>query len=384
MMEDVTRDLDLDLFIDDLRTLVGYRTVVCRNPDAFARARDWIRQFLADADAEFLDFDVDGMTSTIIRPRGSPRPALIGDAHLEVMPAADPMFELRRDGTRLYGRGTADMKTALLTLLYVMRELLTGDDHRDLWLVITEDEEVGSRRGAQCIVDHLVERDLMPPVAFVPDGGYDLAYVEREKGTAVIRAVAGGDGGHASRPWKVTDPIATMLAFVRDCLDLFPVPPDATTWRSSITPTMITAGTTTNQIPDECRAVLDLRYTEDHSPSDVRARINDLADSNGVTVRFAKLDPAAHYPSEAPIAAAYLDVLRDVVDGEPVIEHSAGASNGRFYAAHGTRVLMTGPRADGAHSRLEWVDASSLPVYHELVHRTVELVSDRVRSGSAP
>ena len=153
------------------------------------------------------------------------------------------------------------MKTALLMLLQVMRDLLSTDDHRDVWLVITEDEEIGSRRGAQTIVEHLVDRNLMPPVAFVPDGGYDFAYVEREKGTGVSRAVTRGDGGHASRPGKVANPIRAMLAFTRDCLDAFPDPPDAATWRSSIAPTMITVGSTTNQIADECRAVFDLRYT---------------------------------------------------------------------------------------------------------------------------
>lgn len=92
---------------------------------------------------------------------------------------------------------------------------------------------------------------------------------------------------------------------------------------------------------------------------------------------------ATYYPRDARVAVAYLDILRKVIDREPVIEHSAGASNGRFYAAHGTHVLMTGPRCGGAHSRTEWVDTSSLPAYHDLVHRTVELVSDRARSASA-
>lgn len=379
---DMIGELDLDRFTDDLATLVGYQTVVCRNDGEFARARDWIRQYLAGTDAEFVDFDVDGLTSTIIRPASSAKPTLIGDAHLEVVPGAEPMFALRRDGTRLYGRGAADMKTALLMLLRVMRDLLTSDDHYDLWLVITEDEEVGSQRGARCVVEHLVDRDLLPPVAFVPDGGHDFSYVEREKGIAVIRAVACGDGGHASRPWLAANPIDTMAAFARACSQVFPDPRDERDWRPTFVPTAITAGGASNQIPTECRAVFDLRYTENFTPTDIRARVNDIADTHGVAVQFSKLDAAARYPSDAPIARDYLDLLEDVSGRCPPILHSAGASNGRFYAAHGSHVLMTNARAGGAHSRLEWVDESSLPAYYELVHRTVRLVANRVRSGA--
>lgn len=375
-------DLDLDRFVDDLRTLVGFRTVVCRNPDAFARARDWIRQYLADTDAEFVDFDVEGMTSTIIRPRGSTRPTMIGDAHLEVVPAAEQMFELEREGDLLYGRGAADMKTALLMLLRVMRDLLTSDDHRDLWLVITEDEEVGSQRGAACIVDYLAQRDLLPPVAFVPDGGHDFAYVEREKGIATIHAVACGDTAHASRPWLAVNPIETMMAFAHACRQAYPDPTDEADWRSTFVPTGISAGGPTNQIPAECRAVFDMRFTGDDSPTEFRARIDGIADEHGVAVRYSKLDAAANYPRDAPIAREYLHMLQQVTGAEPTILHSAGASNGRFYASQGVHVLMTNARAGGAHSRREWVDASSLPVYHEVVHRTVALVADRVRAGA--
>lgn len=375
-------ELDLDRFIDDLRTLVGYRTIVEQNPEAFSRAREWIRQYLADVDAEFVDFDVDGMTSTIIRPRGSTRPTMIGDAHLEVVPAADQLFEVERDGDRLYGRGTADMKTALLMLLRVMADLLASDDHRDLWLVITEDEEIGSQRGAACVVDYLAERDLLPPVAFVPDGGHDFAYVEREKGIATIRAVARGDGGHASRPWLVTNPVETVLAFAGNCKEAFPDPRDEADWRSTVVPTRISAGGATNQIPTECRAVFDVRFTGEHTPADLRTRIDEIADRHGIAVQYSKLDVAANYPSDAPIAREYLTMLTEVTGREPSILHSAGASNGRFYAARGVHVLMTNARAGGAHGRREWVDTSSLPTYHEVVHRTVALVADRVRDGA--
>lgn len=375
-------DLDLDRFVDDLSTLIGIRTAVGGDPDEFGRARDWIRQYLADTDAEFLQFDVDGRTSTIIRPRGSVRPTMVADTHLEVVWAADQLFTARRDGDRLYGRGAADMKTALLVVLHVLRQVLHSDDHRDLWVVVTEDEEEGSQRGAAVVVEHLARHDCIPPVAFVPDGGHDFAYVEREKGSAILRVTATGDGGHASRPWLSTNPITAVLHFADALARSYPDPRGEDDWRPSAVPTLIEGGHTSNQLPTTCRATFDLRYTEQDTVDAVRRRVEDLADRHGVTAQFPKLDAAATYPADAPIARAYRDLIREITGRRPRIVHSAGASNGRFYAAHGTHVLMTNATAGGAHSRSEWVDVTSIPAYHELVLRTVDLVADRVRAGA--
>ncbi len=87
---------DTDAFIDDLATLVGFRTEVCRNRGEFERTNRWIREFLAGLPMEYVEFECHGLTSTIIKPADSPRPRMIGDGHIEVVPAADHLFELRR------------------------------------------------------------------------------------------------------------------------------------------------------------------------------------------------------------------------------------------------------------------------------------------------
>lgn len=380
--------LDMEEFVEDLRTLVGFRTVVCRNPDEFARADEWVRHFLADTDAELIEYDCHGLTTSVIRPPGSTRPTLIGDGHIEVVPGAEPQFTLRLDGSRAYGRGTADMKTAVLVMLYVMRDLLRGDDHHDLWLVLSEDEEVGSQAGAAVVVDDLVRRGLLPSVAFIPDGGHDFAYVEKEKGIAAFHVVASGPGGHASRPWLAENPVETVMAFARDLAERFPHPDGEDDWRPSAQLTVIHSGDAAsdragggheqvNQVPQQCRAGFDVRFTEDFTPDDIRGIIGELAAGHGLRAAFDKCDPAATYPRDAPIGAAYLDLLRDVTDREPAILHSAGASNGRLYDVHGTHVLMSNATAGGAHSRREWVDLDSVPAFHDLVHRTVRMVDER-------
>ena len=172
---------DEPAFLEDLATLVGFRTVVCSNRAEFVRSSRWIRDFFDPALTEFIDFDCHGLTTTIVKHLGSKRPGMIGAGHIEVVPGSDDQHALRREGDRLYGRGVADMKTQVLAMMHTLRRMIAEGDHRNFWLVLSQDEEVGSEAGATVVVDHLVAKDLLPPVVFAPDGGPDFAYVEKEK-----------------------------------------------------------------------------------------------------------------------------------------------------------------------------------------------------------
>ena len=365
---------ELDEFIGDLRDLVSFRTVVCENPGEFRKANEWIRTFFAGSGVEFIEFRTGQLTSTIIKPTDSVRPSMIGDGHIEVVPASPGQFTLRRRGGKLWGRGTADMKTQVLAMMHVMRSLVAAGQHHDFWLVLTEDEEVGSQGGAVVVIDHLVGEGLLPPVVFAPDGGPNFGYVEKEKGIATFTVTSKGVAAHASRPYLATNPIDAMFDLAGVLKDAFPDPVDESDWRPSIAMTGIGAGTASNRIPAECRAVFDLRFTEEESPRTVRDTIESLVGRFDASVSFEKVEPTAYYPKEAPAARRFLRLLEDVSGTPPPIIHSAGASNGRHYAAAGdVHVLMSNPMACGAHGEAEWVSEDSLLPYIDLVHRTATI-----------
>lgn len=365
---------DLEEFIDDLTSLVGFRTEVCRNPGEFAKAGEWIKQFLDGAPLDFIEFDCHGVASTIIKPPNSLRPRIIGDGHIEVVPAPDHLFALRRADGYLHGRGVADMKTQVLAMLYALRALANSDDHRDFWMVLSEDEEVGSRAGAAVVVDYLVKQDLLPPVVFAPDGGPNFGYVEKEKGIATFTVTATGVAAHASRPYLAENAIDNLYAIARALGERFPAPADEQDWRPSVVMTQVTAGDASNRIPDSATGVFDLRFTEEMTPEEITTAVAKIVTKAGGAVDFAKADPAAYYPKEAPVARRFIELLLQEGEGPPDIIHSAGASNGRIYAAAGdVHVLMSNPRACGAHGEDEWVAIDSLEPYCRLVHATASM-----------
>lgn len=365
---------DLVKFIDDLRTLVGFKTIVCHNRGEFLKANEWIRGCFDGYPVEFVEFECHGLTSMIIKPRDSRQPRMIGDGHIEVVAASDEQFTLRADGDRLWGRGTADMKTQVLAMVYVLRRLLSEGDHHDFWLVLTEDEEVGSEAGVVVVIDHLRGNGLLPPVVFAPDGGPNFGYVEKEKGIATVEVATHGTAAHASRPYLAVNAIERMCDLNDALQELFPAPSDEEDWRPSVAITRIDAGTAPNRIPDVCSATFNLRLTEADDPTEIEATVARLADRHSATVESMSTSAAAYYPKEAPVAQVYLQILEQIVGHRPRIIHSAGASNGRHYAAAGdVHVLMSNPMACGAHGESEWVAVDSLMPYLDLVYRTATM-----------
>lgn len=105
----------------------------------------------------------------VFRLRGhAPGPTLILTGHTDTKPAGesanwstDPLTPTVRGG-RLYGLGSTDMKGAVAAMLFAFAALLPDADSLpgELLLVLTADEESGSRFGAHYLSDeHLLRAD---------------------------------------------------------------------------------------------------------------------------------------------------------------------------------------------------------------------------------
>lgn len=364
--------LNRDQFLADLRTFTGFKTIVHQNLPEFEKAFAWIRGFFDPDKTEFIQLKYSGCTSLIIKPRASARPTLLGDGHIEVVPGEDHLFRLREEDGLLYGRGVADMKTQCLMMIYVLRELIAEGNHNNFWLLFSEDEEVGSTYGVRKVVDYLSQNDLWPQAVFAPDGGPDFAYVEKEKGIMSFTAVVEGVASHASRPFLGQNAIEKMIDFYHALQQRFPNPRNEADWVISLSMTRISAGEAFNKIPDRCTAGFDVRFTERDDAADIVAQIEAIGRPFGATITVREADAATYYPKESPIARRYIEILGRVSGKEPVIMHSNGASNGRFYVAQdeNIHVLMSNPTVVGSHADSECLVAASLEPYYHLVRET--------------
>ena len=366
---------DREQFLSDLDTFVCFKTCVLQNRPEFDEARAWIKSFFDPERTEFIELTYNGFTNLIVKPKESAKPRVLGDGHIEVVPAENELFELRFVDGKVYGRGVADMKTQCLAMMWVLRDLIEEGSHNDFWLLFSEDEEIGSSNGTQRVVDYLDDRDWLPDVVFVPDGGPDFAYVEKEKGMIKFSAVTPGKAAHGSRPFLGVNAIERMFAFYGQLQARFPNPTSEDDWRPSLSMSKIVAGEAFNKIPDRCQAGFDLRYTEEYTAEAIVSAIKVIAAPFQAEIQIHEIGAATYYPKERPIARKYIDILRRVSGKEPQILHSNGASNGRFYVAKkpGIQVLMSNPTVVGSHAVIECVLEASLEPYYQLVRETALL-----------
>ncbi|NHI83658.1 MAG: M20/M25/M40 family metallo-hydrolase [Candidatus Thorarchaeota archaeon] len=95
-------------------------------------------------------------------------------AHFDVVPVGDKWksdpFRLKVEGDRMYGRGAADDKGAVLTLFLLAEMLQSADPGCCVMIAATGDEEIGGSRGAGFLVEHLRKQGLYPDYLVVCDG----------------------------------------------------------------------------------------------------------------------------------------------------------------------------------------------------------------------
>jgi acetylornithine deacetylase len=142
--------------------------------------------------------------ATVVGRLGPGRGGMAYFAHSDVVPAADwarthGPFEPTIDGTRLYGRGTCDMKGSLACMLAAVERFPRERLRQPVYVTVTADEEVGMLGADQVAAESRLFREMV-------DGGsrgiigeptlLDVVYAH--KGGTVIRIVSKGHAAHSS------------------------------------------------------------------------------------------------------------------------------------------------------------------------------------------
>ena len=148
------------------------------------------------------------------------KPILIS-THYDVVPgesdwSRDPWAGEIADGY-VWGRGAIDMKSGVITLLEALDMLVEEDfqPQRDIYVTITQDEEIGGKGGAQAVAAFMQDNNI--EIDWTLDEGsfvlrdiigaveIDLAIInEAEIGFMTLRITASANGGHSSMPQAAT------------------------------------------------------------------------------------------------------------------------------------------------------------------------------------
>ncbi|HEV7247359.1 MAG TPA: acetylornithine deacetylase [Shinella sp.] len=169
---------DVIAFISDYLSAKGARVERLRSPDQ-EKENLWVT-FGDDADSG----------------------GLVLSGHIDVVPVTGqtwtkPPFSLTRDETRVYGRGTTDMKGFLACAMAASDLFQQGKLRRPVHIAVTFDEEVGCQ-GARELVDFLERRNIRPAAIIVGEPT-SMAVVDRHKGSVGFTTEIVGTPAHSSQ-----------------------------------------------------------------------------------------------------------------------------------------------------------------------------------------
>ena len=303
---------------------------------------------------------------------GSKNPKIVLLAHLDtVWPKGSYLPTWSVAGDIAKGPGVFDMKAGFLQAIYAVKEIPGADSK--VAIIATTDEELGSQSSKA-----LIERvSKSASAVLVLEASLNGKVKTGRKGTSMYQIALHGRASHAGlEPEKginATTEIATIVIEVAKLAN----PEFGTT----VVPTVMHAGTTTNTVPALATLDIDIRSFSAAELIRVDTAIRKLAAANPE----AKLEVTGGInrpPLETSATLELYEILEKVaseIGMEPVGHASVGgASDGNFASAAGARVLDgLGAVGDGAHAPHEQILLSSIPSRVKLLTAFIkELIRD--------
>jgi succinyl-diaminopimelate desuccinylase len=280
--------------------------------------------------------------------------------HLDTVPVAGNLPS-RRDGDRLHGCGTSDMKSGDAVLLHLAATL--PDPAYDLTFVLYDNEEVeASRNGLKRLVERhrqWLEADLA--VLMEPTDGQVEAGCQ---GTMRVQVEVAGRRSHSARSWLGENAIHAAAPVLDTLVRYEPrhVDIDGCTYREGMNAVRIEGGVAGNVVPDLCTITVNYRFAPDRSEADAEAHVREVLDGWRLTVTDSA--PGALPGLSAPAAQHFVDA----VGVAPVAKY--GWTDVARFAALGIPALNFGPGDPNlAHTREESVRISRIAQAEALLRR---------------
>jgi acetylornithine deacetylase len=301
----------------------------------------------------------------VARGSGGGRTLLL-NAHTDTVGVAgmpDP-FAARLEGGRLYGRGSYDMKGSLAACMLATAEAARRGLRGDVLLTAVSDEEFAS------VGTEAVAATIQADAAIVTEPT-EMQIAVAHRGFVCFEIETIGRAAHGSRPHLGIDAIAKMgrvLVGIEDLdRDLRAHPTHARLGSGSVHASLIEGGQEYSSYPARCLLQAERRTIPGETVELAEGEIRDILSTSG------RDDPeftgevqvvAAREPFEVAEDAELVEVVRrsatTVVGAEPEIVGVSFWADSALLAASGIPTVLFGPRGEGAHAEVEWVDVGDL------------------------
>ena len=355
-----------DIIIARLKPLRFDVETLMSGPDSFRVTNLWARRSVAGAKT------------------------LVFVGHTDVVPTgpldqwhSDPFTPTHRDG-KLYGRGSADMKTSIAAFVVAVEEFVaaTPAARLSIALLLTSDEEGPSVDGTVKVCEILQARGetidycvVGEPTSIKRTG--DMIKNGR-RGTMSGKLILKGVQGHIAYPHLAKNPIHMMAPLLAELVgmewdkgnDFFP----PTTWQVSNVHAGTGAG---NVIPGTVAIDFNFRFSTESTAQGLQERLQSVLQKHG-------LAPGTDFDLTWVIGGqpflttpgTLVNAVRGSIMAETGIETqlstTGGTSDGRFMARICAEVVELGPTNAMIHKIDEYLPVADIEPLKNIYRRLLE------------
>ena len=243
---------------------------------------EYVENLLKENAIDYFTVPVeDGRYDIIAKLNGKiNKDAIVFTGHMDVVPVSEdeikrwntPPFKSTIKDGKLYGRGSADMKSGLMSAIYSMILLKRNNiiPERDIVIVATIDEE-NFMKGSKALYQNKVFDNAKYLIVCEPT---DMKICNRQKGRTWADVCVHGMTAHGSQKGVGENAIYLAIKLIEKIKNTeFKEYPD-TFWRTLA----INAGVEPQVVPDRCVFTVDARLQVGHKPEHIWEKLDELID----------------------------------------------------------------------------------------------------------
>ncbi|OEE01412.1 succinyl-diaminopimelate desuccinylase [Vibrio cyclitrophicus ZF270] len=335
-----------------------------------------------------LGFEIEVMvfedTTNFWARRGTEAPLFAFAGHTDVVPAGpieqwNTPFEPTIVDGFLHGRGAADMKGSLASMIVAVEQFIAKHpDHTgSIGFLITSDEEGPFINGTVRVVEALMARGENIDMCIVGEPS-STEYVgdvvkNGRRGSITGDLTIKGTQGHVAYPHLANNPVHSSLLAINELAttewdkgnDYFPP--------TSFQIPNVSAGTgASNVIPGEFNVQFNLRFSTELNNDIIVERITSILDKYDFEYDLKWTFNGDPFLTDAgSLLDAIVDAVGYVNDVKPALLTTGGTSDGRFIARMKGQVVELGPVNATIHKVNECVKVADLEKLTDMYERTL-------------
>lgn len=290
-------------------------------------------------------------TPNLVAHWGTGGPVLGFNGHTDVVPTGDPSawrhdpFGGEIADGRLWGRGSADMKSGVAAFVAAAIDFVANTPPRGgILITVTGDEEGAGTDGTLAILEWMRDNDLRMDHCLVgeptcPSRMGEMMKIGR-RGSMTATITAYGKQGHTAYPERARNPLPGLVRLLDRLASRELDTGTAHFGPSTLAITTIDVGNpASNVIPAEARARVNIRFNDAHTAQSLSDWIEEEADvvakqaGIGIAARF-EVSGESFVTEPGPFVGLVAGAVEAETGVRPELSTSGGTSDARFIKDH--------------------------------------------------